>query len=233
VKPRQTKNVAAEVRQALSDGKLTDRSVPVWQAAYEREPERVRAELRTLAAPRVNVAAVGAAETMQRRHVLASRTGDRVNGRGSATAALFSEHSQRGSGLPIAGSDNDIFSSALATDEASPLAQATGETLGTRPRTLVNALLAGGSSPAPEPAAAQLTRTVHGNVLYGGEPTKLSAAGEHQVYYEGSWLDISEFERRGLTPADSALSRATASTVGNSETLRILNEGPNSALGVI
>jgi len=66
----------------------------------------------------------------------------------------------------------------------------------------------------PAKPKAELTTTPHGNVLYGGVPTKLSDRGTRQVFHAGAWTDISDFEARGLAPKDSALSIHAAQGTG-------------------
>jgi hypothetical protein len=56
-----SREAQAAVEAALSEGKLTDTSLPAWRAAYERDPQQVRAELRQLAAPAIYNPSMGRA----------------------------------------------------------------------------------------------------------------------------------------------------------------------------
>jgi Mu-like prophage I protein len=87
------------------------------------------------------------------------------------------------------------------------------------------------ASDAPK---AQLTRTEYGTVCYGGVPTRLSDRGSRQVFYRTEWIDVDEFERMGLKPADSAISISTTQQLGSAQSRATLNEGispSNNLLG--
>lgn len=178
-----SKEAQAAVAAALAEGKIAGTSLPAWRAAYERNPARVRAELRQLAAPRI------------------CRPGQ---------------------------------AAAAPVGEAALLAS-TRKTLGLEP-SASSAPLSHAPAPASAPRPpAQLTRTEHGNTLYGGVPTRMSDRGTPQVYYFDGWMDIAEFERRGLTPEQSAMAIQVTQQTGTNESRAVLNEGlpAGSALGVV
>jgi hypothetical protein len=137
-------------------------------------------------------------------------------------------------------------SAGSATDKESRLLQGTRAALGLTPHSNPRPLATGGALPESQPPVAQhtvhattenpqLTRTEHGTVLYGGVPTRLSAAGDRQVFQGSDWMMLDEHQRVGFTPSDSAISIYNVQHHGTSEARQTLEAGlpAGTALGVV
>jgi hypothetical protein len=250
-KPTATKtrqDAAAAAQAALAAGKITDKSLPAWRQAYERNPAATSAELRQLVAVNPSPGSAGAATSED--HLLERTRGalgmassaasttssgagraQRGSGGQGAVDALRSDPSRKGKGNPVA-SVNPLGAQyeppTAAGERPSQVASGAG------PSGPAHEQLFGGATVPVTPRAAELTGTEQGNVLWGGVPTSMSDRGTLQVYYGSDWLDIDEAQRRGITPQDSALSIGTAPTIGGAAHQRLLDRLPNgSPLGVI
>jgi hypothetical protein len=258
------RNAAAAVRAALAEGKIIDASAPAWRVAMERAPEKTRAELRQLVAvdPRIHSPGSASATTRESRLLQSTRAvlglapsassaasttpaaspqgaasgagaeAQRPKGGQGAVEALRRDPTGRGTGIPspLAPANPLGFAAPLPPAGAgpSPAARGAGESGPAHEH------LYGGATAPTTPRAAELTRTEHGSVLYGGVPTRMSDRGTRQVYYF-EWLDVADFEQRGLLPEHSAMAIQATQSMGTADAQATLAAGmpAGSALGVV
>jgi hypothetical protein len=245
-------NAANAVQAALAEGKITDQSLPAWRQAYERNPEATRAELRRLVAPKIYVPGSAGAPVGDKEARLLAGTraalglgpapvsttpsppppagsargaaSGRASVQGAADFGLNRAASPKGRGIPAPGSVHPLG----AQHGPEPTANAV------RAFTPSSDPLSHSPSPQPVARPTGLTRTEHGNVLYGGVPTCMSDRGTRQVYYF-EWLDIADFEQRGLQPEASAMAIQATQAGGTPESRATLAAGlpAGGALGVV
>jgi hypothetical protein len=203
---RQT--AAKAIRAAVAEGKLSEKSEPVWRARYERDPEGTRAELRRLTAIDPQLLAASAA---RRRDEVSDE--DELQRRTRIALGLEAPSAPGNAHVSAAASAGQPPS--LAVAKSKPLGPTSGP-------------MGSGASDAPQAPAAkpELTRTPDGHVMWGGAPTRLSDRGTRQIFRGVDWLDVEEAERMGVTPTESLLSiHSVQSGPGFAAAKARLNEG--------
>lgn len=248
---------------ALDDGRLVEQSVPAWRQRYDRDPEGTEQLLSQLASAPVlaqrrrQVAAAAAAKPPTSAPAVSSRPAARpAFGRRApdpaAAGALFGQGSGELSQAEFAASQRARLAAAgigsggmAAPDDpavAAMLAKVKGTPIGDASMSHTGPPKSEAVDPGP---GKRLTRTEHGNVLYAGVPTRPSPnGGAPQVFFGDDWMDVSEFEARGLGPVDARGALAAARlaapgarrghTAGESLAEKVRDGMPTtSALGVI
>jgi hypothetical protein len=209
---------AKAVKAAVAEGKFSRERAPVYLEQYVRDPEGTRALLARMVAidPQLLAATARSQEPSSERDL-----------RHRTRVALGLEPAES----PVAAAAPDAGLTRAGGSSSGPLEPSPSKPLGPTSKGIV-AERATAPAGSPKP---QLTRTEHGTVLYGGVVTRYSAERDgHEVFHDGDWLPIAEFERRGLTPADSNLAIVTTQQAGSAAARKRLNEGlnPAHALGI-
>lgn len=132
-------------------------------------------------------------------------------------------------GVPNASAAADA--GAREAREYDELLATTRARVGMTPADSIQQALAHSPQSPPPAEASGLTRTEHGSVLYDGTPTKVSDRGTTQVFSSQGWLDVAEFEARGLTSIDAKAAIHAAQMSPNGTLGKALSEATAPAGG--